>query len=54
MLGWAVVLFGFALIAAVLGFSGLAASAAGAAKLFFFVFLVLGALLLVSGRRAAT
>ena len=38
---YAVVFFVIALIAAVLGFGGLAAGAAGIAKLLFFVFLVL-------------
>jgi uncharacterized membrane protein YtjA (UPF0391 family) len=51
MLYWAAVFFVIALAAAVLGFSGVAASAAGIAKILFFVFLVLGALSLIFGRR---
>src|SRR5689334_16597215 len=51
MLYWAAVFFVIALVAAVLGFSGLAAGAAGIAKILFFVFLVLGALSLIFGRR---
>lgn len=53
MLYWAAVFFVIALVAAVLGFGGIAASAAGLAKILFFVFLVLGALSLVFGRRVA-
>jgi uncharacterized membrane protein YtjA (UPF0391 family) len=41
MLGWAVGFFIVALIAAVLGFSGMALAAAGIAKILFFIFLVL-------------
>jgi uncharacterized membrane protein YtjA (UPF0391 family) len=51
MLYWAAVFFVIALIGAVLGFSGIAAGAAGIAKILFFVFLVLGALSLIFGRR---
>ncbi len=51
MLYWAAVFFVIALVAAVLGFGGLAAGAAGIAKVLFFVFLVLGALSLIFGRR---
>jgi uncharacterized membrane protein YtjA (UPF0391 family) len=51
MLYWTAVFFVIALVAAVLGFSGIAASAAGVAKILFFVFLVLGALSLIFGRR---
>jgi uncharacterized membrane protein YtjA (UPF0391 family) len=51
MLYWAAVFFVIALIAAVLGFSGIAASTAGIAKILFFVFLVVGALSLIFGRR---
>ena len=53
MLYWAAVFFVIALISAVLGFGGIAASAAGIAKILFFVFLVLGALSLIFGRRVA-
>jgi uncharacterized membrane protein YtjA (UPF0391 family) len=41
MLNWALTFFVVALIAAVLGFTGIAVAAAGVAKLLFFVFLVL-------------
>ncbi len=51
MLYWAAVFFVIALIAAVLGFSGLGASIAVVAKILFFVFLVAGALSLLLGRR---
>jgi uncharacterized membrane protein YtjA (UPF0391 family) len=54
MLQWALAFFIIALIAAVLGFGGIAVAAAGIAKIFFFVFLVLFLVALVSGlmRRA--
>ena len=51
MLYWAAVFFVIALAAAVLGFGGIAAGAAGIAKVLFFVFLILGALSLIFGRR---
>ena len=41
MLYWAAVFFVVALIAAVFGFGGIAASAVGVAKILFFVFLIL-------------
>jgi uncharacterized membrane protein YtjA (UPF0391 family) len=41
MLRWALGFFIVALIAAVLGFTGIAVAAAGIAKILFFVFLVL-------------
>ena len=41
MLSWSATFFVIALIAAVFGFTGLAVSAAGIAKVLFFVFLVL-------------
>jgi len=47
MLQWALGFFVIALIAAVLGFSGLAVAAAGIAKILFFFFLVLFLLTLV-------
>ncbi len=49
MLRWAVGFFVVALIAAFLGFGGLAAGAAGIAKLCFFGFIVLAALSLIGG-----
>jgi uncharacterized membrane protein YtjA (UPF0391 family) len=41
MLNWAITFFIVALLAAVLGFTGVAVAAAGIAKICFFVFLVL-------------
>ena len=41
MLGWAIAFFVLALIAAVLGFGGIAGASAGIAKILFFVHLVL-------------
>jgi uncharacterized membrane protein YtjA (UPF0391 family) len=41
MLNWAVTFFVIALIAALLGFTGIAVAAAGIAKLLFVVFLIL-------------
>jgi uncharacterized membrane protein YtjA (UPF0391 family) len=41
MLSWALTFFVLALIAAVLGFGGLAAGMAGIAKVLFFIFLVI-------------
>lgn len=41
MLGWALTFFVLALIAAALGFGGIAGASAGIAKILFFVFLVL-------------
>jgi uncharacterized membrane protein YtjA (UPF0391 family) len=54
MLRWALAFFVVALIAAVLGFGGIAVAAAGIAKLLFFVFLVLFLVALLGGlvRRA--
>jgi uncharacterized membrane protein YtjA (UPF0391 family) len=52
MLHWAAVFFVIALIAAVFGFGGIAASAVGIAKILFLVFLVLAVVSLVIGRRA--
>jgi uncharacterized membrane protein YtjA (UPF0391 family) len=48
MLRWALGFFILALIAAVLGFSGIALAAAGIAKIIFFIFLVLFLVSLVS------
>jgi uncharacterized membrane protein YtjA (UPF0391 family) len=41
MLRWALGFFIFALIAAVLGFTGIALAAAGIAKILFYLFLIL-------------
>jgi uncharacterized membrane protein YtjA (UPF0391 family) len=51
MLYWAAVFFVIALAAAVFGFGGIAASAAGIAKILFAVFLVLAVVSLIFGRR---
>ena len=49
MLYWAAVFFVIALIAAVLGFGGIAAGAASIAQTLFFVFLILAVIGLVFG-----
>jgi uncharacterized membrane protein YtjA (UPF0391 family) len=41
MLRWALIFFVVALLAAVLGFTGIAVAAAGVAKVFFFLFVIL-------------
>jgi uncharacterized membrane protein YtjA (UPF0391 family) len=48
MLRWALGFFVVALLAAVLGFSGIAVAAAGIAKILFFIFLVLFLVSLIS------
>ena len=53
MLSWAITFLVIAIIAAVLGFGGLAGTAVGFAKILFFVFLVLFVLSLIFGRRRA-
>ena len=50
MLGWAVTFLLIALVAAVLGFGGIAGASAGIAKLLFGVFLVLFIVSLIFGR----
>jgi uncharacterized membrane protein YtjA (UPF0391 family) len=49
MPGWAAVFLGIALIAAMLGFTGIAAASAGIAKSIFFVFLVVFVVTLFMG-----
>lgn len=49
MLGWALTFFVLALIAAALGFGGVAGTLAGIAEILFFVFLVLFVVALISG-----
>ena len=49
MLNYAVIFLVIALVAALLGFTGIAASAVGIAKILFFVFLVLFAVSLIFG-----
>jgi len=51
MLSWALLFFVVALIAAALGFGGIAGTAVGIAKVLFFVFLVLFILSVIFGRR---
>jgi uncharacterized membrane protein YtjA (UPF0391 family) len=54
MLRWSLSFFVLAVFAAILGFGGLAASAAWIAKALFFGFLVLAVASFVAGRRAPT
>lgn len=49
MLGWAIGFFIVALIAALFGFGGIAAGAAGIAKILFVGFLILAAVSLIAG-----
>lgn len=53
MLGWTLTFVILALVAAVLGFGGLASGFATIAKVLFFVFLVLLVISLIAGRRRA-
>jgi uncharacterized membrane protein YtjA (UPF0391 family) len=52
MLNWAVTFLVLALVAAVLGFGGIAAESAYIAKVIFFVFLIFAVVSFVTGRRA--
>ena len=52
MLSWAITFLIIALIAALLGFGGVAGAASGIAQILFGVFLVLFVVSLVMGRRA--
>lgn len=52
MLRWSITFFIVAIIAAIFGFGGIAASAAGIAKVLFFVFVVLFLLSIIFGRRS--
>jgi len=54
MLHYAVVFFVIAIIAAVLGFGGIAGSAAGIAKILFVGFLILSVLSLIFGKKKKT
>jgi uncharacterized membrane protein YtjA (UPF0391 family) len=49
MLYWALMFLIIAIIAGVLGFGGIAFAAAGIAKILFFIFLVVFAVMLISG-----
>ncbi len=51
MLSWSVTFLIIALIAALLGFGGIAGTAVGIAKVLFFVFIVLFIVSLIFGRR---
>lgn len=51
MLSWSVTFLIIALIAAALGFGGIAGTAVGIAKILFFVFLVLFIVSLIFGRK---
>jgi uncharacterized membrane protein YtjA (UPF0391 family) len=53
MLHWAIVFFVIALIAAFLGFGGIAGTAVGIAKLLFIGFLVVAAVMLIMGLAGA-
>jgi uncharacterized membrane protein YtjA (UPF0391 family) len=54
MLHWAAVFFVIAIIAAVFGFGGIAASATGIAKILFFAFLLMAIVSLLFGRRVSS
>jgi uncharacterized membrane protein YtjA (UPF0391 family) len=49
LLKWALVFFGISIVAAVLGFGGISAAAAGVAKVLFFIFIAIAALLVIAG-----
>ena len=51
MLSWSLLFLVIAIIAAVLGFSCIAGTAAGIAKILFVVFLVIWIISLIAGRR---
>jgi len=53
MLSWTITFLVIALIAAALGFGGIAGAAAGFAKILFFLFLILFVVSLIMGRRAS-
>ena len=52
MINWAITFLVIALIAAALGFGGIAGTAVGLAKILFFVFIVLFIIAFVMGRKA--
>jgi uncharacterized membrane protein YtjA (UPF0391 family) len=54
MLYWAIVFFVVAIIAAIFGFGGVTAGAAGIAKLLFIGFLILAVVALIMGRKPST
>jgi uncharacterized membrane protein YtjA (UPF0391 family) len=49
MLRWALIFFIIALVAAALGFGGIASAAAGVAKILFYLFLALFLIALIAG-----
>jgi uncharacterized membrane protein YtjA (UPF0391 family) len=49
MLRWALIFLVIALVAAALGFGGIAATAAGIAKILFYIFLALFVIALIAG-----
>ncbi|TNE66691.1 MAG: DUF1328 domain-containing protein [Alphaproteobacteria bacterium] len=51
MLGWALTFFILAVLAAALGFGGLAGTFAWAAKMLFVAFIILFIIMLIAGRR---
>jgi uncharacterized membrane protein YtjA (UPF0391 family) len=53
MFSWAIAFFIIALIAAIFGFGGIAASVVGIAKIIFVVALILAIVSLLAGRRPA-
>jgi uncharacterized membrane protein YtjA (UPF0391 family) len=53
MLYWAVVFFCIAMVAAFLGFFGIASASAAVAKILFFIFLVMAVVSFLVGRRPA-
>jgi len=53
MLKWAIIFAVISLIAAALGFGGIAGAAAGIAKVLFFVFLAICVILIIAGVMAA-
>jgi uncharacterized membrane protein YtjA (UPF0391 family) len=54
MLGWVLTFIVIALVAALFGFGGIAASAAWFAKILFVLFLILADVAFLMGRRAPT
>jgi uncharacterized membrane protein YtjA (UPF0391 family) len=53
MLNWALIFLVVALLAAAMGFGGIAGAAAGFAKVLFFLFLILFLVSLLMGRRGS-
>lgn len=54
MLRWSITFFVVAIIAALLGFGGIAGAAVGIAKIFFFVFMALFVISLIMGKTPTT